>query len=578
MKKAIYIMAAILLSVACSSIDGDEAENILSVSTSEKALRVGESSAVICGTIIGDFYSVDAVGVYYSTESDFEITESSLSVESDKLSGSSFMIRLTELTASTEYYAKAYIRAGESVLAGNEISFETAAEGTATLPELTVPVVLDITPESAVVNAKITVAGTGMGERGVCISKEENPTVDDIRFADSESGLGAFSVDLTGLEDKTTYYVRAYVAVASGYVYSSQVSFMARFIPKAPKVELVEKSLSGIDFTTCTVQMRIVDNGGEAPSEYGVYYGESEDAIDTKFVETAASDAEGVITVNMTGLTENTSYYIQCFATNSTGTSRSEDIMSFHTAIDGGNGLKYYVMEPIQVKIDNKVEYLEFLDRNLGAKRVATAKDDYEAYGWLFQWGRRADGHQVVNWTAAKTGTFNIVIAANNAAPEDRTTADNTPFYKSNKNSDWLKAPAMATSEDYSLNYYWAAKTEDPLYASGGTNNPCPKGFRLPSAKEWAAISTLIPAKGCADELFALLKTPCAGYVKPDGTFVSASTGAYYWASDSGTASDVQANYQDEKNGAYALFTSGKGVRGWDKASGLSVRCVKIND
>lgn len=46
-----------------------------------------------------------------------------------------------------------------------------------------------------------------------------------------------------------------------------------------------------------------------------------------------------------------------------------------------------------------------WLDRNLGATQVATAFNDYRAYGSLFQWGRGADGHQLITYTSATAGT-----------------------------------------------------------------------------------------------------------------------------------------------------------------------------
>jgi hypothetical protein len=36
-----------------------------------------------------------------------------------------------------------------------------------------------------------------------------------------------------------------------------------------------------------------------------------------------------------------------------------------------------------------------WLDRNLGATQVATSSTDSNAYGWLYQWGRATDGHQI---------------------------------------------------------------------------------------------------------------------------------------------------------------------------------------
>ena len=33
------------------------------------------------------------------------------------------------------------------------------------------------------------------------------------------------------------------------------------------------------------------------------------------------------------------------------------------------------------------------------------AGNDHLAYGSLFQWGRKADGHELINWTGNKNGT-----------------------------------------------------------------------------------------------------------------------------------------------------------------------------
>ena len=36
-----------------------------------------------------------------------------------------------------------------------------------------------------------------------------------------------------------------------------------------------------------------------------------------------------------------------------------------------------------------------WMDRNLGASKIAGSSNDVSAYGDLFQWGRGADGHQI---------------------------------------------------------------------------------------------------------------------------------------------------------------------------------------
>ncbi|MCB4775622.1 MAG: hypothetical protein LGB73_02465, partial [Sulfurovum sp.] len=38
-----------------------------------------------------------------------------------------------------------------------------------------------------------------------------------------------------------------------------------------------------------------------------------------------------------------------------------------------------------------------WLDRNLGAQKVAESVWDLAAIGWYYQWGRETDGHQFIN-------------------------------------------------------------------------------------------------------------------------------------------------------------------------------------
>ena len=61
-----------------------------------------------------------------------------------------------------------------------------------------------------------------------------------------------------------------------------------------------------------------------------------------------------------------------------------------------------------------------WLNNNLGAEyanknssdynpsQQATASNDYLAYGSLFQWGRKADGHELINWYSDTNGTQKV--------------------------------------------------------------------------------------------------------------------------------------------------------------------------
>ncbi len=50
-------------------------------------------------------------------------------------------------------------------------------------------------------------------------------------------------------------------------------------------------------------------------------------------------------------------------------------------------------------------DYANVDSSNYNASQQATASNDHLAYGSLFQWGRKADGHELINWTGNKSGT-----------------------------------------------------------------------------------------------------------------------------------------------------------------------------
>ena len=97
-----------------------------------------------------------------------------------------------------------------------------------------------------------------------------------------------------------------------------------------------------------------------------------------------------------------------------------------------------------------------WLDRNLGASRVATAANDSNAYGDLYQWGRNSDGHHPRTNTSAISGP----VAAGNEGG-NFITVNASP-------NDWL-----STQDDTRWNG-----------ATKGTHDPCPDGYRVPTETE----------------------------------------------------------------------------------------------
>ena len=94
-----------------------------------------------------------------------------------------------------------------------------------------------------------------------------------------------------------------------------------------------------------------------------------------------------------------------------------------------------------------------WMNKNLGASQVATSITDENAYGDLFQWGRQTDGHQL------RTSSTTTVVS------QTEVPANNLFILGVD---DWL------SPENNNL---WQGVN--------GINNPCPEGFRVPTAAEW---------------------------------------------------------------------------------------------
>jgi hypothetical protein len=178
-----------------------------------------------------------------------------------------------------------------------------------------------------------------------------------------------------------------------------------------------------------------------------------------------------------------------------------------------------------------------WMDRNLGATQVASSSTDAASYGGLYQWGRRADGHQ------CRTST---------------TTSDLSSIDQPT-NGHFILAPSAPTD--------WRSPQNVNLWQGvNGVNNPCPGGYRVPSETELDAERLSWGSTGGAGAFASPLKLPMAGWRHGAyATFASVDTYGVYWSSTvSGTSS------------RRLLFNGVSGFMGTDgRAYGLTVRCIK---
>ena len=186
-----------------------------------------------------------------------------------------FNSNMSELEDSTTYYVRAYAVNSAGTTYGNEISFTTLAidddddddddddENEILLPTVLVLSVEDITENSAVSGGEVTSdGGAEVTARGVCWSTSQNPTIEDA-FSNDGTGIGAYSSNLTDLNDYTTYYVRAYATNSEGTTYGEEISFTTLDDGFINGYEYVDLGLpSGVKWATLNV-------GATAPTERG---------------------------------------------------------------------------------------------------------------------------------------------------------------------------------------------------------------------------------------------------------------------------------------------------------------------
>lgn len=189
-----------------------------------------------------------------------------------------------------------------------------------------------------------------------------------------------------------------------------------------------------------------------------------------------------------------------------------------------------------------------WMDRNMGAKSP-------EDFGGYYQWGRPADGHQVIG--SETTSTLSSGINPGNGK-----------FILNTHGESWM---------------------ENPIYDIGKLSNVCPDGWRLPTASEYEELIPFLEfgekngVKGAIYKDFFLPKTgsrsgdtgkmlieedyPLDPVVRNVCTNYQTSSVSIYKGGGSLMTFDFLLEYE----GGYSFRTSTTGVF----VEGLPVRCVK---
>ncbi len=219
-----------------------------------------------------------------------------------------------------------------------------------------------------------------------------------------------------------------------------------------------------------------------------------------------------------------------------------------------GDGVHDFVYMPIVAK-DGRT----WLNNNLGANyanvnhpsfnptQQATSADDYNAYGSLFQWGRLADGHELITYTSSSVGAGVNGVTGTNATSD--TPVNNLFITEGSFPNDW-RVPQNSN--------LWQGES--------GINNPCPQGYRLPTEIE---MNNLVSAESIINTSSAAsssLAFSASGYrLNSNGTVNNVGSHADYWTS---TVSGTNARHRVFLSGDTYTYSN-------YRAFGFGVRCLK---
>jgi len=368
----------------------------------------------------------------------------------------------------------------------------------------------------------------------VDLTWKDNSTNETGYKIERKTGLGNFIEIGTTLKDINTFSDKS-ISSNTGYIYrvfgynkggkSAQYSNEVNL--GAPS--LTTTAVSEISGISAISGGNIILIGGAPVTSRGVVWSTKSNPEITLNSKTGDGIGSGPYQSSITKLDHATKYYVRAYASNNSGTGYGNEIT--------------FTTTPFTFNLITSNTGRVWMDRNLGAGQVAKAKGyfngevhyvDDSSFGYQYQWGRSSDGHQI-----RTSGTTSILSSTDLPGHSNFITGGS---------GDWRSPPN---------NNLWQG--------TNGTNNPCPKGFRIPTAAEWAEELATWTSKNEIGAFSSKLILPVAGIrIGGSGTSLYTAGHASYWSSTT----------DGSKAKALYFRRDVAGISSDSRSSGYSVRCI----
>ena len=293
--------------------------------TTKNISNITPTSATCGGEVMvssGNTFPITARGVCWGTNHNPSTSDSH---SSDGSGAGPFTSSITGLTVNTTYYVRAYATNQQGTFYGEEKSFST----TSGLPVVITKDVTNIAPLSANGGGNVTSDnGFTVTARGICWSTVSNPTIND-EHTTNGAGTGEFNSAINGLQNSTTYHVRAYATNSKGTAYGEDKTFTTT----SGAITVTTNSVTGIgpSGSVCGGNASVTADNNLPITAKGVCWSTNHNPMISNS-HTTDGTGPGAFTSTISGLTVNTLYYVRAYAINQLGTYYGDE-KSFTTTV-----------------------------------------------------------------------------------------------------------------------------------------------------------------------------------------------------------------------------------------------------